>query len=154
MATLTKPRLYDEDFYAWTQAQAAELRRFAATRPNLPLDLELIAEEIEDLGKSERDAVFSLIQRIIEHLLLIQSSPARHLVAHWQDEIDQFRVQIRRKMTGTIRNQLEAELDEVFADARRLVDRKMRRHGEQDYADKLPTANAFTLDQLLAESDR
>lgn len=69
MAISTRPRLYDEDFYAWTRAQAEELRRLAATRPNLPLDLELVAEEIEDLGKSERDAVFSLTQRIIEHLL-------------------------------------------------------------------------------------
>ena len=85
MATLTGPRLHDEDFYAWTQAQAEELRRLAASRPNLPLDLELIAEEIQDLGKSERDAVLSLTQRIIEHLLLIECSPARHLVTNWMD---------------------------------------------------------------------
>lgn len=153
MATLTGPRLYDEDFYAWTQAQAEELRRLAATRPNLPLDLELIAEEIQDLGKSERDAVFSLTQRIIEHLLLIECSPARDQVTHWQDEIDQFRVQIRRKITKTIRNQLEAELDDVFADARRLVDRKMRRRGEQELAQKLPVSRGFDLDQLLEEAD-
>ena len=43
------------DFYAWTQAQAKELRRFARTRPNLPLDLAHLAEEIEDLGMSERE---------------------------------------------------------------------------------------------------
>lgn len=55
MATLTRPRLYDEDFYGWMQAQAEELRRFAGTRANLPLDLGLIAEEIADLGKSGRD---------------------------------------------------------------------------------------------------
>ena len=154
MATLTKPRLYDEDFYAWTQAQAEELRRFAATRPDLPLDLELIAEEIEDVGKSERDAVFSLTQRIIEHLLLIECSPARHLVTHWLDEIDEFREQIGRKITATIRNQLAADLDDVFRQARRRINRKMRRHGEEAYAEKLPASRSFTLDQLLAESDR
>ena len=53
-------QLYESDFYAWTQVQAKELRRLAETRPNLPLDLGLIAEEIEDLGMSERSAVFSL----------------------------------------------------------------------------------------------
>jgi hypothetical protein len=59
----TRPeQLYESDFYAWTQAQAKELRRFARTRPNLPLDLAHLAEEIRDLGKSERDAVFSLAQ--------------------------------------------------------------------------------------------
>ena len=67
----TPNQLYEADFYAWTRQQATELRRFAKSRPNLPLDLEHIAEEIRDLGKSERDAVFSLAQRIIEHLLLI-----------------------------------------------------------------------------------
>jgi hypothetical protein len=46
--------LYEEDFYAWTQAQAKELRRFARLRPNLPLDLGHIALEIADLGKEQR----------------------------------------------------------------------------------------------------
>ena len=31
--------LYEEDFYVWTQRQAAALRRLAATRPNVDLDL-------------------------------------------------------------------------------------------------------------------
>jgi Domain of unknown function DUF29 len=41
--------LYEDDFYTWTQLQAKELRRFARSRPNLPLDLPRIAEEIADL---------------------------------------------------------------------------------------------------------
>jgi Domain of unknown function DUF29 len=64
------------------------LRRFAKTRPNLPLDLEHIAEEIQDLGKSEQDAAFSLAQGIIEHLLLIEYSPAADQRLHWADAID------------------------------------------------------------------
>ena len=32
--------LYERDFYAWTRRQAGELRRWAATRPNLDLDKE------------------------------------------------------------------------------------------------------------------
>jgi hypothetical protein len=47
-------RLYEEDFYAWTQAQARELRRFAESRPNVALDLPHLAEEIRDLGKEQR----------------------------------------------------------------------------------------------------
>jgi hypothetical protein len=153
MTTLSRPRLYDEAFYAWTRVQAEELRRLAATRPNLPLDLELIAEEIQDLGKSERDAVFSLTQRIIEHLLLIECSPARHLVMHWQDEIDEFREQVGRKITPTIKRQLEAELGEFSRSARRRIDRKTRRDGEEAYAEKLPARRAFPLEQLLEETD-
>jgi len=42
--------LYDDDFYAWTQEQAELLRRGGGASA---LDIEHIAEEIEDLGKSE-----------------------------------------------------------------------------------------------------
>ena len=47
----TDNTLYDDDFYAWTQEQAALLRRLPAVSNRL--DAELIAEEIEDLGRSE-----------------------------------------------------------------------------------------------------
>ena len=59
-----KDDLYDEDFYAWTQDQAAALRRLAAERWNGPLDLERLAEEVEDLGSERRDAVLSLLERL------------------------------------------------------------------------------------------
>ena len=39
MSVRSPAGLYENDFYAWTQLQAKELRRFARTRPNLPLDL-------------------------------------------------------------------------------------------------------------------
>ena len=62
MATRQKD-LYAEDFYVWTQAQAEALRRLAETRWNGPLDLEHLAEEVEDLGRSTRNAVRSQLQR-------------------------------------------------------------------------------------------
>lgn len=48
--------LYEEDFYAWTRDQARELRRLAATHPNVALDFLHLIAEVEDLGKSERAA--------------------------------------------------------------------------------------------------
>ena len=65
---------YDDDFYAWTQHQAEVLRSMAVADNRF--DREHVAEEIEDLGKSERDAVRSQIRRIIEHLLKLGYSPA------------------------------------------------------------------------------
>jgi hypothetical protein len=44
--------LYDEDFVAWAQEQAAALRAAARAGSNLRLDWQNLAEEIEDLGKS------------------------------------------------------------------------------------------------------
>lgn len=121
MNTTQLEQLYETDFYAWTQAQAKELRRFARTRPNLPLDLGHLAEEIRDLGKSEYEAAFSLTQRIIEHFLLIEHSPARDQRLHWSDEIDEFRDQLDHKLSPTIRRRLKREIVEAFARARRRV---------------------------------
>jgi len=148
----TRPeQLYETDFYAWTQGQAKELRRFARTRPNLPLDLAHIAEEIRDLGKSEHDAVFSLTQQIIQHFLLIEHSPAIDQRLHRADEIDGFRDQIGRKLSPTIRRRLKRELAGVFTLARRRVRRKMERYGEQAAAAALPQSGPYTLDQILKD---
>ena len=57
MSTAPARQLYEDDFYAWTQAQARELRRFARSRPNVPLDLGHLAEEIADSGRSQRDSM-------------------------------------------------------------------------------------------------
>jgi Domain of unknown function DUF29 len=151
MSTTPLSQLYGADFYAWTRQQAKELRRLAKTRPNLPLDLEHIAEEIQDLGKSEHDAAFSLAQRVIEHLLLIQYSPAAGERLHWADEIDGFRDQMKRKLSPTIRRYLRRDLGQVYADGRRLVERKMRRYGEERTAAALPESCPYTLDQVLGD---
>jgi len=144
-------RLYEEDFYAWTQQQAKELRRFARTRPNVALDLAHIAEEIRDLGKSERDTVFSLAQKIMEHFLLVEHSPAIENRQHWLDEVDEFRDQITRKISPTIRRHLKRDFDGVFALARRRVQRKMRRYGEERAARSLPTESPYTVEQILGD---
>src|SRR5215208_8462155 len=92
--------LYDEDWYAWTQQQAELLRRgpVAANR----LDIEHIAEEIEDLGRSELHACQSLCEHIIEHLLKIEYSGLTEPIGHWRDEIVEWRVQLERKRTRSI----------------------------------------------------
>jgi hypothetical protein len=144
-------QLYEADFYAWTQQQALELRRLARTRPNLPLDLEHIAEEIRDLGKSEHDAVFNLAQRIVEHLLLIEHSPAADQQLHWADEIDGFRDQMKRKLSPAIRRHLRRKFDDLYADGRRIVERKLRRYGEDLAADALPVTCPYTLKQVLGD---
>jgi hypothetical protein len=151
MSASPPEQLYESDFYAWTQAQARELRRLAQTRPNLPLDLKHIAEEIRDLGKSEYEAAFSLTQRILEHLLLIEHSPATDQRLHWSDEIDTFRDQIDRKLSPTIRRQLKREFAEAFARARRRVQRKMERHGERQAAAALPADCPYTVEQVLGD---
>jgi Domain of unknown function DUF29 len=151
MSAARPKELYDIDFYAWTQVQAKELRRFARTRPNLPLDLGHLAEEIQDLGKGERDAVISFMRSIIQHFLLATWSPAAQPRQLWLDEIDEFRSQIEDKLTPTIRRDLDGELAAIYDRARRNVTRKMRRHGEAAAATALPDACPYTLEQILGD---
>jgi Domain of unknown function DUF29 len=148
----TRPeRLYETDFYAWTQAQAKELRGFAKTRPNLPLDLAHLAEEIQDLGMSERSAVISLVRLIMQHFLFVAYSPAPEQRRHWLDEVDEFRSQIEDKLTPTIRREVEAELDAIYGRAHRNAARKMRRYGEHEATAALPEACPYSLDQILGD---
>lgn len=151
MRTRTPEQLYETDFYAWTQAQAKELRRFARLRPNVALDLEHLAEEIRDLGKSEKDTVFTLAQQITEHLLLIEHGPATDQRLHWADEIDEFRDRLQRKLSPTILRRLKRDSDTVFDSARRRVGRKMERYGEHQAAAALPDTCPYTLDQILGD---
>ena len=64
---------YDRDFYAWiqTQVQALRERRFDA------LDLENLAEEVEDVGKSLQRELRNRIEVILVHLLKWQYQPSR-----------------------------------------------------------------------------
>ena len=97
--------LYDEDFYAWTQQQAQALRTHF--RGDNRLDVEHLAEEVEDLGKSELHAVESFVENVIEHLLKLDYSGWVEARNHWRAEVDAFRASIERKITPRIRQQVE-----------------------------------------------
>src|SRR5437899_7986972 len=97
---------YEDDFYAWTQYQSEVLRTMPA--PDNRFGREHIAEEIEDLGKSERDAVRSQIRRIIEHFLKLAFSPAEPPRFGWMETIDDARETLVDKLTATLRRDAEA----------------------------------------------
>ncbi len=143
--------LYERDFYAWTKAQARELRRFARSRPNLPLDLRHIAGEIEDLGREQRNALRSWTARIIEHLLLLEHSPAREPRRGWIAEIVAFRREIARRLTPTLRRDLARQLPRLYAEARADLARKLERFGEDELLAAIPVECPFTLDQVLGD---
>ena len=73
---------YDTDIIAWANEQAALIR---ARRFDL-LDLEHIAEEIEDVGKSEKRELASRMAILLSHLLKWQFQSGRR-GASWQRTI-------------------------------------------------------------------
>ena len=110
---------YEDDFFAWTRSQARELRRFARSRPNLPLDLAHIAEEIADLGTSRRDSLRSWTRRIIEHLLLLEHSRAGEPRRGWIEEVLSFRSEVDDRLSATLRRDLRRQLPRLHDRARR-----------------------------------
>jgi hypothetical protein len=73
------------------------------------LDLEHLIEELEDLGKEKKNAVASLLEQVIRHLLLLQywTKETEYNTINWQEEIYNFRTQLKREMTTNLRNYLE-----------------------------------------------
>jgi len=143
--------LYDEDYYAWTRAQADALRRLAAERWNGPLDLEHLAEEVEDLGRSQRHAAESLIERIIEHLLKLEYSPAVEPRRGWLISTLNARTHVHRLLTAAIRREVEPRLEHAYANARRVAVLALWEHGEVSSGDLLPAACPYAFDQVLDE---
>jgi hypothetical protein len=153
MATAkTVPRpassLYDEDFHLWTQEQAQALRDLAALRWNGPLDLEHLAEEGEDLGRSVKHAVRSQLTRLIVHCLKLAYSPAAPPRELWLDTIDHARAEIEDLLTRSIRREVEQDMPKLYGRARREVERALRKHRETV---ALPSSCPFTLDQLIED---
>jgi len=99
--TLKPKALYEDDFFAWTQEQAALLRRLRP-RSNR-LDPQLIAEEIEALGKSELRSAQSLCEHIIERLLKLEYSGHEEPAEHWRAEIVERRLQLERPSLAALR---------------------------------------------------
>jgi hypothetical protein len=127
--------LYDDDFYAWTQQQAAALRGLPATSNQL--DAEMIAEEIEDLGRSEVHAAQSLCEHIIE--------PADH----WRDEIVEWRLQLEKTLTRSMRAKLD--LPDRYRKALRLLRRLERT--VPGLLKRVPLECPYSLDQIIGSSD-
>ena len=59
------PPLYDQDFYLWTQEQAALVRAGKVHE----LDLDNVAEELESLGKSQWHALENRLAALVRYLL-------------------------------------------------------------------------------------
>jgi len=70
--TMTTTR-YDDDVAAWASEQAALIRSGRLDQ----LDLEHIAEEIEDVGKSERRELASRMALLLAHLIKWKYQPER-----------------------------------------------------------------------------
>ncbi len=77
-----KNSLYETDYYAWSNQQAALLRAGQLS----DADIENIAEEIESMGKGEKRELVSRLRVLLTHLLKWQFQPKRR-GASWESTV-------------------------------------------------------------------
>ena len=140
---------YEDDFYAWTQHQA-EVSRTMPVLDNR-FDREHVAEEIEDLGKSERDAVRSEIRRIIEHLLKLAYSLAVQSRFDWMYSVSDARAALEDKLSPTLCRDVEATLERLYAQARRNATVSLGNFGEHGAAPAFPDKCPYSLDKICQQ---
>ena len=97
---------YEADVVAWSREQAQWLKTGRFDQ----LDLEHLAEEIEDVGKSEQRELASRMAVLLAHLLEWQHQPGRR-GASWEVTIRNQRKGIIRRLNKT--PSLKADLQET-----------------------------------------
>jgi hypothetical protein len=99
------------DFLGWIEEQSALLRAGRVDE----LDLEQIAEELEEMSKEQQLALQSLMRQILLHLLKLHLSPAHSPRTKWIEEVIEFRDQARARIEAT--PSLKHDAPEPFAKA-------------------------------------
>ena len=103
--------LYDRDLVAWSEQQAALLRRRAAGElvNDAELDWPNIAQEIESVGNEQVHAVRSFFTRALEHDLKVKAWPLSPDVPQWQAETRRFPSEAAARLTEPMRQRIDRE---------------------------------------------
>lgn len=133
--------LYDTDFVLWVEKTAALLRSGDFSN----VDWENLIEEVESLGRAERQQLVSRLEILIGHLLKWQYQPHRRSNS-WEATIREQRLKIGRwlKASPSLKSFLEKAVEEGFVDGVNLAVRETN----LPYA-TFPKSCPYTLEQIL-----
>lgn len=103
---------YEEDYYLWAKEMVEALKN----RDYSSVDWDNLIEEIEDMGKSQKRAVESLLMRLTEHLLKLKywDAERERNKRHWEAEVVNFRVLLRKRLKES--PSLKKDLAEIYAE--------------------------------------
>lgn len=133
--------LYEVDFYAWTQEQSALLSRGQWQS----LDIENLVEEIESLGKQQKQELRNRLGVLIGHLLKWELQPELRGKS-WRSTIVEQRDRIKLHLKDN--PSLKSYLDEAVIEAYRLAQSLVVRETPFDYPD-LPSDCPYAIAQIL-----
>jgi hypothetical protein len=132
---------YEQDVVAWANEQAALLRAGKLSA----IDIEHIAEEIEDVGRSEQRELASRMAVLLAHLIKWKFQPGRH-GSSWQRTIKEQRraIAVALRKTPSLKNSLIDPdwITGAWADA---VSKAVDETGLDMFPDTLP----WSIDQVL-----
>ena len=142
------PTLYDDDIVTWSEQQAAAVRALAS-RPDLSnaLDWENVAEEIESVGRSQIQAVESLVLQLLVHLQKRASASTSEPDGHWRAEIATFQVTARNRYERSMRRRIDWQRS--WASARELAAAPLLPFGDA-IVPNLPETCPLSPEQLMA----
>ena len=138
-----KAPTYDADRIAWLERQAAPARSGDAAA----LDLDHLAEELEDMGRAERRELRSRLETLLMHLLKYEFQPPARS-ASWRGTIVDQRLRIRDALDES--PNLLRFLERSFVEAACYADALARAIAETGLAiEQFPETCPYTLDQAL-----
>jgi hypothetical protein len=142
---------YADDFYLWSQEQAALLRALPGSGRDLPnaLDIENIAEEIESVGRGELGRVESYLVQVVIHLLKLASlGDEAEPASHWRREIFNLQAIWPSHYVPSMRQNID--LATIWRRSVRTAERTLASYGDRLLP--LPETSPLLLDDLLNES--
>jgi Domain of unknown function DUF29 len=134
---------YETDFYAWTQEQATLLRGKQWSQ----LDLPNLIEEIESLGKQQRQELRNRLSVLIGHLLKWEYQP-QHRSRSWLATLRVQRRDILRllKDNPSLNPYMDEALQEAYENAKDLA------MGETDLPEQtFPPTCSYSLSEILGD---
>ncbi|HEY9691335.1 MAG TPA: DUF29 domain-containing protein [Oculatellaceae cyanobacterium] len=141
MTTTQAKKLYETDYYAWTQEQIQLLKVGKLNQ----LDIANLIEEIADLGGSLRKELVSRLGILMGHLIKWEYQPG-YRGASWRATIREQRRKIRKLLekNPSLKSFLEEALIEAWEDALDLAERETGLSIES-----FPQKRKYELDEIL-----
>jgi hypothetical protein len=141
--------LYETDILLWSELQADLLRRHAAGErvDAAAIDWRNMAEEIEDVGRGERNSVESHLVQALLHDLKAEAWPLARDEPHWRAEARGHRGEARRRFSPSMAQRIDV--------AKLCREAVCRLPETMDGTPPLPVPEAcpVTLAELLANDD-
>jgi hypothetical protein len=135
--------LYDTDVVTWAEQQADALRRRAANE----IDWDNVAEEIEDVGRSEMRAITSALRVAMQHKLYLLGWPNAPAARRWEIEARNHLAIAHHDFRESMRGKID--LASHYRRARLEVDKHILDEGPP--VSPLPAQCPWSLDELLDE---